>query len=587
MAVDICIEDLFDDDIVRDIDLWDYIDHEEERDFWTEQREYEAKKDFFHLTPSQFVETAILMPNAHTRRLEPFSFAERGYLQTVYDIQQPRILLKTGRQVEKSTSLANKLLAFSCIIPHFKSLYVSPSATQTKDFSKLRLKELIETCPDLRAWFSSALTDNVFAKKAENRSVITLRYAFLNADRCRGLSADLIAIDEFQDILLDNIPVIEEAASHSPFKWFLYSGTPKSMDNPIEYYWENFSTKNEWAVPCEHHGGRDPGTWHWNILGEANIGAKSLVCDKCSKQIYADHPSARWVQTGNPSEDVDIYAGFRIPQLMVPWLEWKDILTKYNTYGRPEFFNEVLGISFDSGERPLTQQDVIDNCDNSLTMDAEHLADFVQKNSHLQLYAGIDWGADSNKSYTVITVGAYVNSRFTVLYVQRFTGPEQEPRVQLDAIKKLIKGLRIHRVGCDYGGGLYQNDELQRDFGSRRVFRYQYAAPKNVLQYNDELARYLVHRTEIMSSIFNAIKRRDTFRFPNWGEFQSPFANDYLNIFSEYNERRRMTEYKKSPSTTDDAFHSLVYCFMASTVDHPRPDVFVPSAKADGVFMDF
>jgi hypothetical protein len=37
-----------------------------------------------------------------------------------------------------------------------------------------------------------------------------------------------------------------------------------------------------------------------------------------------------------------------------------------------------------------------------------------------------------------------------------------------------------------------------------------------------------------------------------------------LNIFSEYNERLRMTEYKKAPGKTDDAFHSIVYLMLAS-----------------------
>ena len=54
-----------------------------------------------------------------------------------------------------------------------------------------------------------------------------------------------------------------------------------------------------------------------------------------------------------------------------------------------------------------------------------------------------------------------------------------------------------------------------------------------------------------------------------------------LAIFSEYNERTRNTEYKKSPNTTDDTFHSLVLCFLASMIDNPRPDVLVPNQAID------
>ena len=200
--------------------------HEVE-DWETAAREEETVA-LFTLSPSQFVEQAILMPDPHTRKLESFDFAERPYLRKIYDTPTKRRLLVCARQVEKSTMLGNLALTYSCLVPHFKTLYVSPSSTQTKVFSKDRLKEPMETSPVLKAWFPGMLTDNVYEKKALNRSLITLRYAFLNADRVRGIPADAIFIDEFQDILLENISVIEECASHSPFKWFSYSGTPKS-----------------------------------------------------------------------------------------------------------------------------------------------------------------------------------------------------------------------------------------------------------------------------------------------------------------------------------------------------------------------
>jgi len=532
--------------------------------------------------PSQFIETTMMMPNPHTRQLENFSFAERRYLREIYDIQAPRVLLMCGRQVEKSTTLGNKTLSYACLIPHFRILYVSPSSQQTKEFSKTRLKEPLETCPDLKTWFPMHLTDNVFEKKAINRSEIKLRYAFLNADRCRGLSADLICMDEFQDLLLDNIPVIEEAASHSPFKWFIYSGTPKSLDNSIQVYWDAYSTQNEWAVPCDRHGlPNNPGSWHWNILGERNIGIKGLSCDRCGEVIRPDHPLARWVKTGNPNPKFDIFEGFRIPQLMVPWLEWSNILTKYNQYPRAKFYNEVLGASFDSGQRPLMQGDVQACCDGEFSFKPDKLKEFMTKLRGKQVYAGIDWGQDSNNSYTIIMIGAYIDGFFRIVFAHRFTGAEAEPKEQISKIKKLLAAFEVSRVGVDYGGGYWPNDELLRLYGSQRVVRYQYSTPKTIVNYDSAKGRFLLHRSEVMSAIFNAIKRRSVFRFPKWSEFGSPYGADMLAIFSEYNERTRMTEYKKSPNTTDDSFHALLLCFMASMIDNPRPDILVPSAKID------
>lgn len=570
---------------------WDYEEPTQEVEDWEYQQAEERSHAMYSLSPSQFVEQAILVPNSTTRHLEPYSFdTGRRYLRRVYDTPSKRRLLMCGRQVEKSTFLGNYNLTMACLVPHFKVLYVSPSSTQTKVFSKDRLKEPMETCPVLRAWFPGQLTDNVFEKKALNRSSITLRYAFLNADRTRGIPADMIEIDEFQDILLDNVAVIEECASHSPFKLFCYSGTPKSLDNPIEYYWQTYSTQNEWAVPCERHGTpKSPGSWHWNILGEEHIGAEGLICDKCGGPISPQHPEAQWVQMGRPDPAYAEFEGFRIPQLMVPWISHEDILAKYNSYPRTKFYNEVLGRSFDSGQRPLTKQDVIDNCDPKFAMLGEDGARFIaniRQKFQGPLYAGVDWGQDSSNSYTVLSIGGYIDGFFRYLLLHRFIGQDSEPRAQLSKIYEAMDTLGIRIIGVDHGGGYWPNSELLRRYGSQRVMRYQYSSPSKYMVFDQQLGRYLVHKAEVMSAFFNAIKRRSVVRFPRWNDFQNPFASDCLSIFSEYNEKTRLTEYKKSPNTTDDAFHSMLYCFLASMLEFPRPDVFVPNANVDRLHME-
>jgi len=547
----------------------------------------EASDFYYSTTPHNFTESFVQMPNPHSRKLESFSFEERRYLIDVYNCMDERILLKCGRQVEKSTTLGNKILSYSGMIPHFKTLFVSPSSTQTKEFSKTRIKGAIDTSPDLQAWFDQSTVDNVFEKSAINFSKIVLRYAFLNADRVRGVSADFTCIDEIQDIYLDLIPVIEEASSHSPFKWFLYSGTPKSLDNPIEYLWTNNSTQNEWAVPCDRHGVKsDPSTWHWNILTENNITRDYLACDKCGREIRPNHPLSQWVSTGDPDPDGQVYQGFRIPQLMTPWIKWEDLWAKYNDYPRVQFYNEVLGESYDSGERPLTLENLKANCNSVIDMNEEAVIAFRAAHPTARLYAGIDWGSDSNKSYTVIVICTYINNRFTLIYAYRFTGQEASTHVQIAKIKKLLALLRVHRAGTDYGGGVWPNDQLLREFGSNRILRYQYASAHNIVEYSDKLGRFIVNRTEIMTIIFNGIKRNDTFTFPSWLYFKEPFGSDFLSIFSEYNEKRRMVEYKKSVNDTDDTFHAFVTCFLASLVDTPRPDLIIPSSVRDHAIAD-
>lgn len=872
--------------------------------------------DTARLLPSKFAEYAFYYPSTDGQGFSKFTFDGRRHMRRIYDTPAKRILLFCGRQVEKSTLIGNISLTYCCLITAYRVLYVSPSNAQTKTFSNDRIKEPIETSPLLRKFTTSMLSSNILEKQFVNRSKITMRYAFLNADRTRGIPAFQLNLDEFQDIMADNIPVIEQCLSHAPdlLKRYIYSGTPKSLDNNLEYYRASMSTQGEWVVPCEAHTPH-----HWNILGEKNIGKKGLSCEKCGKVINPMHPKAQWARMVEEAP----FESYRIPQLMVPWKPWEEILLDYERYPRDKFYNEVLGVSFDSGLRPLTQGQLMECCNPHI-----HMTDSTNYKtlSHTQpVYCGIDWGChddqtriltesgykyfkdltDDDKvaqwdpdtrdmtfvkplartvrdwdqpllhlktkggldtmvththrmrvgtsqgtswvtesagelverggnvkfvghvewngveepvftlpglptsqgykgsidrlfrmdgwlellgylisegglcfdgdrpsclkmsqretvnpetylkiqscldrldipytafpnpktgdvnwsiygkqywswyaenvgmsastkriprelfklsrrqlqilfdalvagdgyidpregctggayystskelcedfqelcirlglrcivrlhkpaeglrkarwralwsegrdyqlntpsktiervpytgkvyccavpkgyivterngcvsyqgntgenSYTVIVFATYVNMKFRTFYVHRFTGEETDPTTQLERIVELIDYFNAKVVGTDYGGGFDRNDHLIRRFGPRRIWKYQYVArSKFKVEWDAKLGRFKTHRTEVMSDIFNAMKRKQC-EFPRWEEFKEPYAQDMLNIFSEYNEQLKMIQYKHSQNKPDDTFHAFLFCWLASMIVQPRPDILRP-----------
>ncbi len=512
---------------------------------------------------------------------ENFDFGARPYMRRIYDTPARRVLLMCARQVEKSTLLGNISLCYMSLVPSYRVLYVNSSATQAKTFSNDRIKEPIDTSPVLRKFTTRMLSANILEKQFVNQSKITLRYAFLNADRTRGIPAWDLKIDEFQDVLSDNIPVIEQCTAHAPkrYKRFTYAGTPKSLSNSIEIYWSRYSTQNQWVVPCERHGG-EAGRF-WNILGEKNIGKKSLVCEKCKQPLNPMAEGAQWAAMAQPGGKVS-FEGYRIPQLMVPWKPWSEIIQDYERYPRDKFYNEVLGISYDSGLRPLTRDQVKDCCNADL-----HMADLEKFRAlafNQPVFCGIDWGTGEN-AYTVMTLATYVDQRFRVFYWHRFEGEQAgNIELQLQLIMELIEYFNVRIVGTDYGGGFSQNDTLVRKFGPQRIAKFQYMARANKkVAYNQKLGRFQVARTEVMSDIFNAIKRgRRIVEFPAWEEFESPHAEDMTNIFSEYNDKLKMIQYKHQPDKPDDSFHSLLYCWLASMLVIPRPDIIAPRREVNG-----
>lgn len=539
--------------------------------------------DVTAVRPSQFVSKVFYMPNETEEGgpYTPFSFVGREHLYRPYDTPSRRVLLCCGRQVEKSTMLGNIALCYMSLVASMRILYVSPSATQTKTFSNDRIKEPLETSPLLRRFTTKMLSQNILEKQFVNRSKMTMRYAYLNADRTRGIPAWRLLIDEIQDILKDNIPVIEHCLSHAPDRWkgYLYAGTPKSLDNILEDYRANKSTQGEWVVPCE-------GCNHWNILGEKNLGRKGPICEKCGKVINPQNPRSQWAWMVEPDSDREKvpWESYRIPQLMVPWKvrNWHEILYDYEHHERSRFYNEVLGISYESGLRPLTSAQVRDCCISREAYSMSRFEELRPKSLAQPFFAGLDWGTGDN-AYTVLTIGTYIDMKFRLVYVHRFVGEESDPELQTPRIIELCQHFNIALIGADHGFGFGMNSRLVRAFGRGRVHQFQYMARMNSkIRYNNQLMRWQLHRTEIMSAIFDAIKAKKCV-FPPWEEFKEPYAQDMLNIYSEYNEKLRMIVYDHAAGSPDDTFHSFLYCWVVSMLMIQRPDIIIPNKEdADG-----
>lgn len=537
------------------------------------------------LKTSQWVEHFVRIKDGDRGVVKPIEFSERQYLRRVYDTQARKILFMTSRQTEKSTTLGNRLLSLVGMNPMYTALFVTPSAMQTKVFSTARIDDIIDLSPLVKALTHKSLTYNLLEKHFLNKSVIYLRYAFLSADRIRGLSNNAVFADEVQDLLQDVMPVIAETASHFKNSLYVYSGTPKTFDNTIEGVWSKQSTQSEWCIPCEKHGTpNQPGTWHWNVLGPKNIGKKGPICDRCGSPINPEHPLARWVEM-NPGAE---FEGYRICRLMVPWFwkpdmdspdpyaKWRSIIYAMENYPTAQFMNEVMALSFDAGTKPITRAELSMACDETRTylMDEEEVAKLAQ--SH-ELFGGIDWGTGEH-AYTVMTVGGYVrgDSSFQILYSKRFDGQLIDPDPQMEEIVRLINKFRLKFVGVDYGMGFHPNKKLTSIYGPKRIHQFQYAsrAPKKVV-YKGALNRYIVFRTPIMADIFMALKTKKI-RLPDWDVYRTPFADDILSIHSEYSDAMKMIKYDKPRSIPDDTFHSIIYCLLASFLQYRRPDIIAP-----------
>src|SRR5215204_1855870 len=150
----------------------------------------------------------------------------------------------------------------------------------------------------------------------------------------------------------------------------------------------------------------------------------------------------------------------------------------------------------------------------------------------------------------------------------------------MDLIFQLLDYFNVKLIGTDYGGGFHPNSQLKRRYGKQRVWNYQYVGQlKAKVVWDPKLMRFKVRRNEVMADFFNAIKKGKQIDFPRWEEFEKPYAEDMLNIFSEYNETLRFLQYKHNQDKPDDAFHALLYMWLVSMLERPRPDIIAPDKE--------
>lgn len=530
-------------------------------------------KHVVRATRSSFAQALLV------HRRKPLRLDQHKFFMPVYDLASQMMLLKCGRQVAKSTTLANIIIAESAVYDAFRTLYVSPSSMQTKQFSNEKLTPTMHDSPIIKNHYISSQTiDQVFEKTMLNGSHMFLRYAFLTPDRARGIPADRLMMDEIQDILKDNVKVIAESLSFSDYAYELYSGTPKTMDNTIEEYWQ-WSTQMEWAIPCDHHT-----PVHWNVLGMDNIGAKHLICDKCGSQIFPE--AGRWVIT-NPGAE---YVGFHVTQLMVPWKQepdrWrKDIIWKRDNWPTAVFYNEVLGESHDQASKPVTQTDIMQCCypvNKNSTFSTEYLLNEPTKDIiGREVYGGVDWGEGRSEgkviggkkrhaSFTVLTLGTFIDENtYWPFRIKKYEGKDIDPEFIKQDIVAEFHRFRVSILGVDYGHGWGMNSHLLNHLGRDRVMEFNYVGKMRERIKWDNLAfNFKVNRSMAISMFIDAIKTQGML-FPKWEEFKK-FAKDILGVYIDYNERQKTMYYDHPLDQPDDVMHSMIYSWLAGMISQGR-----------------
>jgi len=181
-----------------------------------------------------------------------------------------------------------------------------------------------------------------------------------------------------------------------------------------------------------------------------------------------------------------------------------------------------------------------------------------------QTFAGIDWGKGdlgNGTSYTHLDIATVIDGKHTVIFHKKYTGRMSDPLLQIDDIIFHIRRFNCVFVIADHGDGRVSNAILNEKLGPNRFAEvYEHGTLKKKLIWEPDKAMYIINRTQVMTDMFMEIKRGEISLF-DYEEFRE-FSIDFLNIYTEYSDKTRMTKYDHIGA--DDAFHAYMYCRIAA-----------------------
>lgn len=522
-----------------------------------------------------------LLPLCLTLQGKPYDLSDHYPFSPLFKTQMPRTtVIMSGRQVSKSTSLASHGVMLANSIPYFRTLYVTPLYEQIRRFSNNYVRPFIDRSPIKSLWSGTNTENSVLQRSFKNLSVMLFSFALLDADRVRGISTDKICLDEVQDMDPDHIPIIRETMSHSSYGILQCTGTPKSLDGPLEALWRR-SSQAEWFIPCyscgawnipslEYHIHEMIGPHH-NDISEACPGT---VCHKCRRPIFPRH--GHWVH--RYPERRELFSGYHVPQIIMPLHyarddKWAELLAKREGWGNTStatFHNEVLGISVDAGQKLVSETELraaatLPWKNNPNSPDPQVMAQLPRYETRV---LAVDWGGGGEEgvSFTTLALLGYHSSgMIDLLWGKRLVASQEHLREAREVLH-WVRAFRCHVLAHDYtGAGVVRETVLvQAGFDLERVMAMQYvrAASSNLMRYVPATvlhnrAHYRLDKTRSLLYTFQALKLRllRTFDYDYRNDDDPGLLHDFLALVEEKTESRLAGDIytiTRNPMLTDD-----------------------------------
>jgi hypothetical protein len=482
-------------------------------------------------------------------------FSGRPYLSAIYASNAPNLVVRASRQVEKSTFLALTILYLAATQPGIQILFVSPRIDQARFFAQFRLIAMLEDSPVLRRHLigTSRRRLPVTRMQFANGSSVFMQAAYHSADAVRGISADVLLVDEFQDIASGDLPVLRETLSHAAAGRTILCGTPKLIDNHLEAMFIQ-STANEWKIVCQGCG-QDV------ILDERAIGPVGIMCPQC--QLPLDKLAGRWVARNPVATWGD---GFWINALMVPWKHNPDeILESQRTYDFARFRNEVLGLPVSLGDHVVTMEQLEACCtDKPMARSINDVPESLRRN----IVAGVDWGGGGTARTAIVIGFTRPEGLFEICHFERVHAKEDPDNVR-KRVTEVCQQFQVRWIAADgLGNGSIYNRLLLDGMKYRaELYALLYTASDAEPYQDGVLWKLPISRTGSIGYLISCIQKRKV-RFPRLADCGT-FLDEFAGEVAVFDDTNRCVKYTHPATQPDDSLHAANYALQLATRGYP------------------
>lgn len=524
--------------------------------------------------------TAIFTPYAWPAypKDQPLFYSDYPFAFQMFQLQMGGFkVFKGSRQISKSTSFSCRQLLNARIFRAFRSLYIVPRNDQLETYQN-KFREIEKAC----RWYrrDSRLRQNLGYKEFENGAVIEMAYVHQSAHSIRGKSTDELLFDEYQNFDPDLELEVVQTQSASTMPVTIFAGTSLTTDTALEHKW-SISSQGIWVMEC-------PSCGHYNLpLPDHQvmdmIQPEGCCCAKCRSLLNVRagtyvHHDQHALEAGRQ--------GFHIPQIIVPAvvynpLRWAAIYElKLRLGASRKFFQEILGIATEEGEKEITKKQLQEICILGRNIDALHQK--AMNRGYRWVVSGCDWGgSDYNpdlKTKVSTTVHAMLgvcgDGAVDILHFRRYAG------MNYDDIAQDIM-MNHHRLGgfaiaSDFGVGAVYNSKIREKVPPERHLIFNYVGPASDLikepvgphLYN----QWSLNKTESISLTYDAVRSK-RLRCYSW-EFAEEYLMDFLNLFRAPGERvgsgtgggATTFIYRAHPTKPNDSLMAVNYAYMLAKI---------------------